>query len=135
MTPKVKFLPKKAGALPQNPAIQPSTNPKTTSKLFVKTAKHTPSISKAKKSKAPKPVPFYTVKKNPYLGSAGDARKDGQKNPLESIEDPFSNEQRLKRKSTKMSEFDPPLKKKCDILDCQQCHSVKCNVCTPSQGG
>ena len=130
MTPKVKFLPKKPGALPHNSAIQPSTsqtNPKTTSNLSAKTVKQT---SQAKKSKAPKLVPFYTVKKNPYLGSAGDATKDGHKNPPESMEDPFSNEQRLKRKSTKMSDFDPPLKKKCDILDCEQCNSVKCSVCT-----
>merc|ERR1712129_330818 len=46
------------------------------------------------------------------------------------MEDPFLNEQRLKRKSTKMSDFDPPLKKKCDILDCEQCNSVKCSVYT-----
>ena len=98
MAPKVKWLPKKPGALSQTASdkklttSQPSPSkayeklsqktkcpskkssndmpavPKSKSKIKQTNQKPPLKATTAKKSKCPKPVPYMTFKKNPYLG-------------------------------------------------------------------
>ena len=153
MAPKVKWLPKKPGALTTTTSSQPSASKpseilshkiKCPSKvssnktmMTIKQANQTPPLkaTTAKKPKPPKPVPYLTFKKNPYLGvgKVGDEDKltedKGVTTVIEGIE-LASAEDRLKRKSIKMVAFKPPLKKKCSLQSCEQCNMVKCGVCS-----
>ena len=165
MAPKVKWLPKKPGALSQTASdnklttSQPSPSkpseklshktkcpskvssnvmpvlPKSKSTIKQTNQKPPLKASTAKKPKCPKPVPYLTFKKNPYLGVG--KVNDEDKLPKVSlvtkvraeIELPSADE-RLKRKSIKMVGFKPPLKKKCNLQSCEQCSMVKCGVCS-----
>ena len=96
------------------------------------------SIKKSSRNQKPKPsktIPFYKMKKNPFLVEDTLSAAEGQggleeETSEQKVEmDPIVRMPKIRMKDSNTARFVTPLKRKCGISECMQCKKDRCNDC------